>query len=234
MTAVLVTRPEGEADPLVGALRRAGCDVVAVPTVATQPLAVDASVLSGFDWIVVTSARGAESFREMPVGPRFAAVGEQTAAALRSRGADVAFVPPRSNGASLGETLPDVAGRRVALVRASAADAGLPRELRRRGAIVEEITGYTTVEAPAASGPALRAALQAHVIGAVVFASGSAARGYVSLGGPTTVPAITIGPRTTAVANELGFEVAAEAEATTVDGLVRAVVRTLSKERRDA
>src|SRR4029077_8103311 len=127
---------------------------------------------------------------------------EATAIALRSRGAAVDFVPAEASGASLGESLPDPSGRRVLLVRASQADADLPEILRRRGATVEEVTAYETVEGPTESASDLRQALGQNDLAAVVFASGSAVRGFARLGGTTYLPAITIGPRTSAVARE--------------------------------
>jgi uroporphyrinogen III methyltransferase/synthase len=123
----------------------------------------------------------------------------------------------------MAETLPNVEGKRIALVRASAADSDLPERLRRRGAVVDEITAYRTIEAPAASAEPLRVALADVELAAVVFASSSAVRGYLALGGTVRVPAITIGPRTTAGALEHGFQVIAEAEAQSAEGLASAV-----------
>ncbi len=64
---------------------------------------------------------------------------------------------------------------------------------------------------------------------AVTFASGSAARGILELAGNDSdrvlaLRAITIGPKTTGVARELGFRVAAEAQTQDAAGL-RAAVR---------
>ena len=73
----------------------------------------------------------------------------------------------------------------------------------------------------------LRAALADPSLAAVVFASGSAIRGYVALGGDTGMPAITIGPRTSVSAREHGFEVIAEAEGQSAEELVSAVVRAI-------
>lgn len=230
MIAVLVTRPRGESDSLVEALRQRGYRVHAVPTVETEPVAFDARSLAHSEWIVFTSARGVGAVAELPAGPRFAAVGPQTAKALRARGIEPAHVPGRAHGADLGETLPDVEGKRVALVRASAADTDLPDILRRRGAIVEEVTAYRTVEAPALSARPLHTALTDPDLRAVVFASGSAVRGFVDLGGTAQLPAITIGARTTSRARELGFRVIAEADAQSVAGLADAVARALPLE----
>jgi uroporphyrinogen III methyltransferase / synthase len=230
MIAVLVTRPGGESDPLVQALRRRGYRVHAVPTVQTEVVELDSRSLVSFDWVVFTSARGVNAVDDLPFGPRFAAVGPETANALRARGIEPAHVPAIAAGSDLGETLPDVEGKRVALVRASAADTDLPDILRRRGAIVEEVTAYRTVEGPAASAHSLRTALADPDLRAAVFASGSAVRGFIGLGGTTKVPAITIGAQTTGRARDLGFRVIAQAETQSVAGLADAVARALPLE----
>jgi uroporphyrinogen III methyltransferase/synthase len=230
MIAVLVTRPGGELDPLVQALRQRGYRVHAVPTVQTEAMDLESRSLAAFDWVVFTSARGVDAVDELPFGSRFAAVGPETARALRGRGVELAHIPVTTDGADLGESLPDIAGKRVALVRASAAHTDLPDILRRRGAIVEELTAYRTVEAPPESAHPLRAALGDPDLRAVVFASGSAVRGFIGLGGSALVPAITIGVRTTARARELGFHVIAEAETQSVAGLAGAVAHVLPLE----
>jgi uroporphyrinogen III methyltransferase / synthase len=230
MIAILVTRPGGESDPLVHALRRRGYRVHAVATVQTEPMDFNAGSLASCDWIVLTSVRGVKALAELPPGPRFAAVGTETARALRARGITPSHLPGRADGADLGDTLPDVNGKRIALVRASAASTDLPDRLRRRGATVEEVTAYRTVEGPAASAEKLRDALADSELAAVLFASGSAVRGFLDLGGSARLPAITIGPRTTNSARELGFVVMAEADAQSVSGLADAVARALPME----
>jgi uroporphyrinogen III methyltransferase/synthase len=230
MIAILVTRPGGESDPLVHALRRRGYRVHAVATVQTEPMDFNAGSLASCDWIVLTSVRGVKALAELPTGPRFAAVGSETARALRARGITPSHLPGRADGADLGDTLPDVKGKRIALVRASAASTDLPDRLRRRGATVEEVTAYRTVEGPRASAEKLRDALADPELAAVLFASGSAVRGFLDLGGSARLPAITIGPRTTNSARELGFVVMAEADAQSVSGLADAVVNALPME----
>jgi uroporphyrinogen-III synthase len=227
MTAVLVTRPAGAGDPLVAELESRGYRVIAVPTVLTKRLDVAWPDLKEFEWVVVTSAAGVQALPSAPPGVRWAAVGQSTAQALRARGVDADLVPAESNGAALAEALPDPRGTRVLLVRASLADPDLPAALRRRGAEVVEVTAYETVEAPDESYGALHRALSQPDVSAIVFASGSAVRGFVKLGGSTGLPAITIGPRTTAVAREKGFAVAAEAAAAHVRALGDAVERAI-------
>jgi len=227
MTAVLVTRPAGENDPLVAQLHARGYRVSAVPTVLTRAVPVEWPDLGRYDWVVVTSAAGVSTLPGALEGPRWAAVGESTANALRSRGVDADLVPAESNGGAIAEALPNPAGARILLVRASLADPDLPAGLRRRGALVDEVTAYETVEGPAESAQDLREALRQPDIAAVVFASGSAVRGFIKLGGAANLPAITIGPRTSAVARDTGFNVVAEAAGTSVQHLAAAVTRAI-------
>jgi len=230
MTAVLVTRPAGGADRLVSELVERGYRVHAVPTVATEAVAVDEESLAGFDWIVVTSAAGVEALPRLPNSARWAAVGEATAAALAARGVTADVVPQASNGAGIAAALDEVAGKRVLLARADAAAEDLPRLLRQGGAEVVELVVYRTVEAPASSAPALGEALADADLAAIVFASGSAVRGFLGLGGTAALPAVTLGPRTTAIAREMGFRVVGEAVKQTTQGLADAVARVIPVE----
>ena len=232
MTAILVTRPGREVDPIVGALEASGYRVHAVPTVGTQPLDFDRPDMTAYDWVVVTSAAGVAALTSFPPGPRWAAVGTATARALRAAGVEPGLVPGEADGLALANALPGVKGKRVLLVRASGAAADLPERLRERGAAVDELTAYLTIEGPPSSAAPLRAALRDADLAAVVFASGSAVRGFLALGGTATLPAITIGPRTTEVARHLGFHVIAEAEQQTAEALAAAVGGAIPVEER--
>lgn len=235
MTAILVTRPGGIEDPLAATLTERGYRVHAVPTVSTEPVEIEAESLAGFDWIVVTSAAGVAALPSLPTTSRWAAVGEATADALAARGVRADLVPKATTGAAIADAIPDPGGRRVLLARADAAAEDLPRLLRERGAEVVELTVYRTVEAPASSAAALSKALTDTDLAAIVFASGSAVRGFIELGGTPALPAVTIGPRTSAVARELGFAVAGEATKQTTLGLADAVARAIPpEEKRDA
>ena len=228
MSAVLVTRPAGVDDPLVAELESRGYRVISVPTVSVRRVEVDWPALDRFDWIVLTSAAGVEALPDTPAGPRWAVVGQSTAKALRARGVEADLMPAESNGAALGEALPDPEGARVLLVRASLADPDLPATLRRRGAEVAEVTAYQTVEGPEEWRDALRRGLSDPDLSVVVFASGSAVRGFIQLGGNADLPAVTLGPRTSAVARGAGFKVAAEAGAPDVGALSDAVERAIA------
>lgn len=234
--SVLVTRPDGERDPLVARLRALGLRVHAVPTVATEPLPFPPPDLGRFDWVVVTSAAGARGLLERvppAPGPCWAAVGPRTAAELALRGVTATAVPEERVAAAIAGALAErgpLGGLRVLLARADAAAEDLPARLRAGGAVVEELEVYRTIVGPESMRPALRAALADAELAAVVFASGSAVRGLVRLGGADArrLPAICIGPVTSAVARAEGFRVAGLAAAPGADELADAVVAAIS------
>lgn len=229
--AVLVTRPEGESDPLVPRLRAAGRRVHAVPTVAVEPLEFDPPDLRRFDWVVVTSAAGAGAALDHCAQPgvvRWAAVGPRTASVLASRGVTAAAVPEEHRGVRIVEAMAGVepiGGRRVLLLRADASSDDLPRALREAGAVVEELAAYHTVIGPETSRQPVAHALADTELGGVVFASGSAVRGLIKLASddPRHLPAVTIGPSTSKVARAEGFRVVAEASAPSVEALLVAI-----------
>jgi uroporphyrinogen III methyltransferase/synthase len=218
-----------------------------VPTIELRPavpggqLDAAAAAIDNFGWVVVTSITGAEALAAAAsragsslATARLAAVGEATADALAAWGATAAFVPARSTGAALADELPVTPGERVLLARADIADASLPARLRERGAQVDEVVAYHTVEAPEASRRPLRAAIDRGV-DAIVFSSGSTVRGLLALLPPAErraalrTPACCIGPTTAVAAREAGFARvvwAAAPSAAALADLVASVVRS--------
>jgi uroporphyrinogen-III synthase len=179
---VIVTRPQAQAEPLLNALRAQGFEPIACPVIATEPLDDGPIDVTGYDWVIVTSANGAAELgaRHIGVLPRVAAVGELTAAALEANGVAVEFIPTLASQEGL---LADE----------------LPADFR---------AVYRTVElTPVPPDGDL-----------VLLASPSAAAAWAKLG--STLPAITIGPQTTAAALDAQLTVVAEADTQNVAGLV--------------
>jgi len=166
----------------------------------------------------------AHGFQTQRDAPRLAAVGPATARALESRGLSAAFIPDEYVAEALAAGLDDVAGRRVLLPHAELAREALADDLRRRGAIVDEIAVYRTL--PAAPDPAGLAELKRGV-DAITFTSASAARNFARLlaGEAPSGAAIMacIGPVTAAAAREAGLPVTVVAAEYTLDGLVAAL-----------
>jgi hydroxymethylbilane synthase len=226
--ALLDVRPDVDA-AFADALQTRGFRVLHAPAFRTEPasdggaLARARAALASYDWVVLTSKRGVAALldgNDVPAAPvRWAAAGPTTAQALRAHHLTVSAVPPDAGARGIPDAMAELGplrGARVLLARADAADAWLPQALEMRGAVVDDVVAYRTVEGPPQLAPALQGALADPDLAAVVFASGSAVRGLVALAGPDAQRArglatFTIGPQTSAVAREHGFTIAAEA-----------------------
>ena len=203
---VIVTRPKAQAGPLVERLEELGYEVVECPLIEIERTSEEPIDCSWYEWAVVTSPNGAdEVVRRARNLPKVAAVGPGTAEQLRKHGIEPDFVPRVSSVDGLLDEFPQPAGKIVYLAAENA---------RRRpidALRADYVPLYRTVllqpEAPDGD--------------VVVLASGSAARAYAWTGGKA--PAVSIGPETSRVAESVGLDVAVEADAHDLDGLVAAV-----------
>jgi uroporphyrinogen-III synthase len=201
---IVVTRPEGQERDLVARLERLGHEVVHCPLIAIEPLGDGPIDVSGYDWVVVTSANGARELLRRATGtmPRLAAIGPATAEALG--GADL--VPAVATQEGLLAELPRPAGR-VLFAAAEGARRLLPDELA-----ADTVTLYRTRELrPPELPPA----------DVYVLASASSARALAAI--DTGLAVVSIGPETSRAAREAGLQVVAEAADHTSEGLAAAV-----------
>ena len=204
MAHIAVTRPAGRERELVGRLRELGHDVTHVPLVAIEPLGDDDVDVSGYDWLVITSAIGARELRRRMRGalPKVAAIGRATAEAFG--GVDVVAETATQEG--LAAALPTPAGR----VLFAGAEGARPYLQEALDADVVHL--YRTIELVPEEWP---------TCDLVVLASPSTARAYAKLA--ARAPAVSIGPETTRAARDAGVTIVAEATTSDVDGLVAAV-----------
>jgi uroporphyrinogen III methyltransferase/synthase len=205
---VIVTRPQGQEEPLASRLRELGHEVVLCPLTRIEPLGDGPVDLAGYEWVLVTSVNGAAELARRRRGDprRLAAIGPGTAAALEEHGLHVDLVPAVSTQEGLLAELPRPAGR-VLFAGAESARRLLVDEL---GA--DFVALYRTIALepePAPTGDV------------VLLASASAARAFGALG--ADVPAVSIGPQTTAAACAAGVAVLAEAERHDLEGLLVAL-----------
>jgi uroporphyrinogen-III synthase len=210
---VIVTRPREQAGPFVTRLEALGHEVVVCPLIDVEPLPGPVEV-EGYDWVIVTSPNGARELVTRAEGelPRIAAVGPGTTETLRELGVEPAFVPRVSSQDGLLADFPRPAGR----VLFAAAEGARPGPVEKLGA--DFLPLYRTKAIRLSSRP------EGDV---VVLASGSAARAFAELG--VDVPAVTIGPQTSSVAENAGLRVVGEAETHDLEGLVAAVDRLASR-----
>jgi len=235
-TRIVVTRPESK--PLADALEALGAEVSIVPLIEIRPVedprALDAAVadLASYEWVVFTSVNGVAAVGERlaRVGEtRVAAVGPVTADAVREFGVEPAFVAARAWDDIAGG-LGSIEGARVLLPQADIADPRLADELRGKGAVVDTVVAYRTIQVE----PALWGMLPLRIAHAIVLASGSAVRSLAAVAGSLeglgdSTVLVCIGPKTAAVAREVGLPVALVADETTADGIIRTLVSHFSE-----
>jgi len=202
---VVVTRPPDQAEPLVERLEQQGHEVRVCPLIEIEPVGPEQVDLSGYDWVVVTSANAARELGRRAAGKaaRVAAIGPGTAAALSEQ---PDLVPAVSTQEGLLAELPRPAGR-VLFAGAEGARKLLVEELD-----ADFVPLYRTKELIPDEFP------EADV---VVLASPSAARAFAAIG--RRVPAVSIGPETSAAAEQAGVEILREARTHDLEGLVSAV-----------
>jgi uroporphyrinogen-III synthase len=205
---VIVTRQAEQAGPLMDALRREGFESVSCPLIETEPIGNGPIDVQRYDWVIVTSANGAEQLVRRHVGdlPRVAAIGAATASTLAANGVAVDFVPSEPSQERLVEEFPRPPGR-VLFIGAEEALGLIVAELD-----AEFVPVYRTRRLRPARLPEGDLAL---------LASPSAADAFAALG--LDIPVVTIGPRTTAAARRHGIRVLAQARTRDVAGLVAAV-----------
>lgn len=230
---VLVTRERpGE---LAALLESKGAIAVHVPLIeVVDPLDGGAALqheldrLADFDWVVVTSAAGAEriatAVRDTP-SIRLAAVGSTTERVLAAAaGRAVDLVPSSQRAAVLLDELCSAvtSPQRILVAQADRADATLGAGLRDAGHEVTTVVAYRTL---------LRTPPPGAIDGAdaLLLASGSAAQSWFDALGDVVPPiVVSIGPTTTSVATHLGLKVTATSTDHSLDGLVNTLERILA------
>jgi uroporphyrinogen III methyltransferase / synthase len=244
---VAVTRARAQASGLAARLQELGAEVVETPAIRIEPRPLDGDLLAAVQGIgdyalaCLTSPNGVRLLFDALAGTgrdaralagaTVAAIGPGTAAELERRGVRPDVVPEQFVAEALVEALEpiELAGRRVLVARAAEARSVLPDALRARGAEVDDVALYETVAEPL--GDAERAALERATY--VTFTSSSTVRFLLESGArpPEWARVVSIGPITSATAQENGLTVHVEAERHDVDGLVDAL-RADAAERR--
>jgi uroporphyrinogen III methyltransferase/synthase len=241
---IVVTRATQQAQSLTEKLRELGADVVELPAIRIarldlSPLREAIHRLPTFDWLILTSQNAVSIFWEQLLGEgrdaralaglKVAAVGPATAGALLEHGITVDVIPERFVAEAMLDVFrarEDIAQAKVLYVTAEGARDVLPRGLRELNAEVTVIEAYRSI--PDGEGASrLSKALEADRIDLVTFTSGSAVRGFVDAVGSDLAqkaPAASMGEQTSAALRDAGIEVKAEAEESTLDGLVAAVL----------
>jgi uroporphyrinogen III methyltransferase / synthase len=245
---VLVPRTKEQADEVSDLLRARGAVPEQVPTIAVEPprtpqqmeRAVKGLVTGRYQWIGFTSVNAVRAIREKFeeygldarafAGVKVAAVGEQTARALRAFGIMPDLVPEGEQSTdgladawpAYDEVLDPI--NRVLLPRADIATEGLLTRLTELGWEAEDVTAYRTVRAAPPPAP-IREAIKGGGFDAVLFTSSSTVRNLIGIAGkPHAVTVIAvIGPQTAKTAAEFGLRVDVVADKPSIPALVEAL-----------
>jgi uroporphyrinogen III methyltransferase/synthase len=254
---IVVTRPRAQAASFIERLASLGADVLPCPAIEVapptswQPLDQAIADLSGFDWIVFTSANGVRVFfdrlrhhrRDVRLlhHARLAAIGSETARALEERGLNVDVTPSEFRAEAVAEALREagIDGQSLLLPRAAAARDVLPVMLRDAGATVTEVPSYRTVRTKVDLSE-LRHLLASDAVDLVSFTSSSTVTSFLQLLGEDAVSLLRrtmigcIGPITAATAHDAGLGVAIQPSTYTVAAFVDAIVTHFAAVRRPA
>lgn len=244
---VVMTRPGGASNRLHALLSEQGAEALELPVIQTvaprswKP--VDAAIrrLPDFDWVVFTSSSGVRFFMERLFSSpsrdarvfgrcRLAAIGPETAAALKNFGLRADLLPDQFETRSFARSLQKrVSGQRVLLVRTGLADRVLDKQLAQRALSVTRVDAYRTV-IPRPLPTETLARVRSGGADIVTFTSASTVDHFVRVLGARTVRRIqkttrwaSIGPATSRALRRHGLKPWVQARQHTFEGLVEAL-----------
>ncbi len=262
---ILVTRTREQASALSERLSALGALPLEFPTIRIEAprdwTQLDAALgrlyengERGYDWLILTSVNGVTiclnrlldlgyTLPSSFPGVRIATIGPATAAAVARYGLQVDLTPDEYVAEGVVQALLadarqhgySIAGQRILLARAAEARKILPEELRRAGAIVDEVPAYHTYPVARSDERAqtVLQLLEQRQLDIITFTSSSTVQNFVAWlrSCDLTVEYVSqrtqlasIGPITSETARTLGFRVDIEAQTFTIDGLVEAIV----------
>lgn len=247
---IAVTRTPEQAGELIARLSELGAVPLLCPAIAFAPPADSAPLeralhqIGGYDWAIFTSANAVRFTLaraaaigvglEQLAGPRLAAVGRSTAAALQQHQLQPALVPEAQHAEGLLHALGGAigAGQRALLPAGDLARSTLAEGLRARGAHADCVVAYRTI--PGDGARLLAPYLAAAAIDATIFASPSAVTylldglAQAGIGRSAALErlgtAICIGPTTAEAARAAGLRVAQAREGPSVESIIQALV----------
>ena len=250
---ILVTRARAQASKFVSVLEEAGARCVEAPAIRItdpedlSPARAAVVNLQAYSWIVFTSTNGVERFFQLLHeagkdarafgGLKIAAIGPETANALKREGLIADVIPGEYRAESVLEALAGKlkSGDRVLIARAQEAREVLPDELRKQGITVDVVPVYQTVVGEA-DGAKLLKALTDKDIDLVTFTSSSTVTNLLEIVGPEgkaalqQVPIACIGPVTAETCREQGLVPAMTATEYTIKGLAELIIRNMGRQ----
>ncbi len=242
---ILVTRARAQASEFANLLEANGAEVIQFPTIEIHPIAyVDLPSPDKYDWVIFTSVNAVEIFygRLCESGKdarafgrsKICAVGPKTVEALNRIGIQPDFIPSHSGGSAIAAEMEDVENKKILLPRAKIATADLPKGLREKGAVVDDVPLYDTLKV-ASGGNKGRDQIEDDLLNGridfVTFTSSSTVTNFLEMfpeheleGLFADVKVAVIGPTTQKTAVKHGVQVDVVAEEASIESLVAAIV----------
>jgi len=245
---ILVTRARNQSSEFAVRLRNLGAEVIEYPTIEILPplnwdgLDRAISGLRSYDWIIFTSANGANFFwqrltdkgktRSLLSSLKICAIGPATAKELKKKGIGVDYVPNEFVAESILQGLRKmtIQGKRILLARAKVARDVLPRGLREMGAEVDVIEVYRTVK-PRGGKKRLKQLLTDGKMDVITFTSSSTVNHFTELLNEDDLKKLLrgitiacIGPITAQTATKWGMRVQIQPKEYTIAALTDAIV----------
>jgi uroporphyrinogen III methyltransferase/synthase len=248
---IVLTRPAERMAGLQELLLGMGADVIAVPTIKLETATDGGDEIRGlaegrFDWLVLTSPKGVESFVDrLKAGKidvrslsdvRIAVIGSATADRLRDYLIEPDLQPKVFTSAALTDAMitMGISQKRILLFRAELADDRMAELLRAQGAIVTQAIAYRTQFVEIIEPITLERLERSRSIDAVVFTSSSTVRSFCELIKKYALDEkfrktknISIGPITSEQIRQMGMSVSAEAEEQNAGGIVKTLLELL-------
>lgn len=247
---VAITRAEDQSSELATRLEALGAAIIACPTIRIEepqewrPIDEALTEIGGFDWLLLTSVNGVKALGNRLeamgrdarlLGPvRIGVTGSSTSQALAKLGIKADLIPDAFTSAALAEMLierGEAAGKRFLLLRADIASPTLPRKLLDAGAAqVADLEAYRTRPIPTLD-PKFEEKLLDEKLDWITFTSASTVASLIGQLGERRpllnhprLRIASIGPVTSEALAAAGLKPHVQANPSTIQGLVDAMV----------
>lgn len=243
---IVITRPEKQADDLAQLLTKQGANPIFFPTIKIVPSPdwrkLDAALrkIDKYDWIIFTSANGVQFFfkRLMEKGKdirdlsgiKICCIGPATAKQVEARGIKVDLVPDEFIAEGILDSFAamNLRGKKILIPRAAKARDILPQGLKKKGASVDVVTAYQTLNSGKKK-EAFEELFAENKVDVITFTSSSTVTNFVEIMGtnyslPPHVQIACIGPVTAETARKTGFDIDIQQDEYTMEGLVNSLI----------
>ncbi len=243
---VVITRPERQADDLAQLLAKEGANPISFPTIRivgpTDWRKLDTALkkIDKYDWIIFTSANGVQFFfnrllekgkdiRDLK-GIKICCIGPATAKQIEIKGIKVDLVPDEfvAEGILNSFATMKLRGKKILIPRAAKARNILPQGLKKKGAFVDVVNAYRTLNSGRKK-EEFEELFMENKVDVITFTSSSTVTNFVKIMGadyslPPHVQVACIGPVTAATARKAGFNIDIQQDEYTMEGLVQSLI----------